>query len=89
MPAYVLAFVLFFILLNLKVINLMTKILDVVKPGVVTGENLQKLFAVARENGYAFPSVNCVGTDSINAVIEVQRHVQLLWFNSQTAVLNS
>ena len=70
MPAYVLAFVLFFILLNLKVINLMTKILDVVKPGVVTGENLQKLFAVARENGYAFPSVNCVGTDSINAVIE-------------------
>ena len=48
----------------------MTKILDVIKPGVVTGENLQKLFALARENGYAFPSVNCVGTDSINAVIE-------------------
>ena len=69
MPAYVLAFVLFFILLNLKVINLMTKILDVIKPGVVAGENLQKLFAIAREGGYAFPSVNCVGTDSINAVI--------------------
>ena len=48
----------------------MTKILDVIKPGVVTGENLQKLFAVARENGYAFPSVNCVSTDTINAVIE-------------------
>ncbi len=48
----------------------MTKILDVIKPGVVTGENLQKLFKIARENGYAFPSVNCVGTDSINAVIE-------------------
>ena len=51
----------------------MTKILDVIKPGVVTGENLQKLFALARENGYAFPSVNCVGTDSINAVIEAGR----------------
>lgn len=48
----------------------MTKILDIVKPGAVTGENLQKLFAFARENGFAFPSVNCVGTDSINAVIE-------------------
>lgn len=48
----------------------MTKILDIVKPGVVAGENLQKLFAFARENGFAFPSVNCVGTDSINAVIE-------------------
>ncbi|MBQ9274364.1 MAG: class II fructose-bisphosphate aldolase [Succinivibrio sp.] len=48
----------------------MTKISDVVKPGVCCGENLQKLFAVARENGYAFPAVNCVGTNSINAVLE-------------------
>ena len=48
----------------------MTKISDVVKPGIVTGENLQKLFAVARENGYAFPAFNCVGTNSINAVLE-------------------
>ena len=48
----------------------MTKILDVIKPGVVAGENLQKLFALARKGGFAFPSVNCVGTDSINAVIE-------------------
>lgn len=48
----------------------MTRILDVVKPGIVAGEDLQKLFKVARDNGYAFPAVNCVGTDSINAVIE-------------------
>ncbi len=48
----------------------MTKILDVVKPGVLTGSDVQKLFAVAKENGYAFPAVNCVGTDSINAVLE-------------------
>ena len=53
---------------NLQVDNLMTKILDIVKPGAVTGENLQKLFAFARENGFAFPSVNCVGTDSINEI---------------------
>ncbi|MBO5567273.1 MAG: class II fructose-bisphosphate aldolase [Succinivibrio sp.] len=48
----------------------MTKILDVIKPGVVVGEDLQKLFEVAKENGYAFPAVNCVGTNSINAVLE-------------------
>ena len=28
----------------------MTKILDVVKPGVIAGKDLNKVFAVAREN---------------------------------------
>jgi fructose-bisphosphate aldolase class II len=46
------------------------KILDVVKPGVVTGEDVQKIFAICKENKFALPSVNVVGTDSINAVIE-------------------
>ena len=46
------------------------KILDVVKPGVVTGEDVQKLFAICKENKFALPSVNVVGTDSINAVLE-------------------
>ena len=48
----------------------MTKILDVVKPGVLVGEDVGKLFAVAKENGYAFPAVNTVSTDTINAVLE-------------------
>ncbi len=49
----------------------MTKIRDVIKKsGVITGDDVQKLFAVAKENGYAFPAVNCVGTNSINAVLE-------------------
>lgn len=46
------------------------KILDVVKPGVVTGEDVQKIFAICKENKFALPSVNVVGTDSINAVLE-------------------
>ena len=54
----------------------MTKILDVVKPGVIAGKDLNKVFAVARENGFAIPAVNCVGTDSINAVIEAARVAQ-------------
>jgi len=48
----------------------MSKIFDFVKPGVVTGEDVQKVFQVAKENQFALPAVNCIGTDSINAVLE-------------------
>lgn len=48
----------------------MTKISDVVKRGVVTGEDLQKMFAIAKENQFAIPAVNVVGSDSVNAVLE-------------------
>jgi len=51
------------------------KILQVVKPGVVTGDDVQKVFAVAKEAGFALPAVNVVGTNSINAVIEAAREV--------------
>ena len=48
----------------------MTKILDLVKPGVVTGDDVQKIFEAAKEGQFALPAVNVVGTDSINAVLE-------------------
>jgi len=51
------------------------KILDVIKPGVVTGEDLQKLLSIAKQNEYAIPAVNVVGTNSVNAVIESAREV--------------
>ncbi|TLX75697.1 class II fructose-bisphosphate aldolase [Labilibacter sediminis] len=51
------------------------KVLDVVKPGVVTGEDVKKLFAVAKENGFAIPAVNVVGTDSVNGVLEAAKVV--------------
>ncbi|WP_075602216.1 class II fructose-bisphosphate aldolase [Saccharicrinis aurantiacus] len=53
----------------------MKKVLDVVKPGVVTGDDVQKLFQVAKENGFAIPAVNVVGTDSINGVLEAAKVV--------------
>ena len=52
-----------------------SRISDVVKPGVVTGKDVQKVFAVARENQFALPAVNVVGTNSVNAVIEAAREV--------------
>lgn len=41
-----------------------------VKPGVVTGQALVDLLDNAKENGYAIPGVNIVGTNSINACME-------------------
>lgn len=54
----------------------MTKILDVVQPGVITGDDLQKVFAVAKEHKFALPAVNVVGSDSINAVLEAAAKVK-------------
>jgi fructose-bisphosphate aldolase class II len=51
----------------------MTSVFDVVKPGVIAGKDLNKVFEVAKENGFAIPAVNCIGTDSINAVIEAAK----------------
>ena len=48
----------------------MTQVLDVVKAGVVTGDDVQKLLQVAKDEGFALPAVNVVGSDSINAVLE-------------------
>ena len=48
----------------------MNKISDVVKPGVVTGDDLQYIFKVAKANGFAIPAVNVVGSSTVNAVME-------------------
>ncbi|WP_430813639.1 class II fructose-bisphosphate aldolase [Carboxylicivirga sp. RSCT41] len=53
----------------------MKRVLDVVKPGVVTGDDLGKLLAVAKEEGFAMPAVNVVGTDSINGILEAAKAV--------------
>jgi fructose-bisphosphate aldolase, class II len=52
-----------------------TKILDIVKPGVLTGDDVQKVFHAAKESMFAIPAVNVVGTNSINAVLEAAKAV--------------
>jgi len=51
------------------------KLSQIVKPGVISGEDIQKVFAYAKENEFALPAVNVVGTDSINAVLEAASKV--------------
>ena len=52
-----------------------TKVLDVVEAGVVTGDDLQKMLKVAKDEGFALPAVNVVSTTSINAVLESAKNV--------------
>ena len=53
----------------------MKRVLEVIKPGVVTGDDVQKLFQIAKEEGFAIPAVNVVGTNSINAALEAAQQV--------------
>ena len=50
-------------------------ILDIVKPGVLFGEDVQKVYAHAKEQGFAIPAVNVVNSDSINGVLEAAAKV--------------
>jgi fructose-bisphosphate aldolase class II len=46
------------------------KVSEKIKPGVVTGNDVQLLFSIAKENKFALPAVNVVSTCSVNAVLE-------------------
>jgi fructose-bisphosphate aldolase, class II len=39
-------------------------------PGVLTGNDVQEVFTLAKANGFALPAANCIGTNSMNAVME-------------------
>ena len=54
----------------------MSKVFDFVKPGVISGDDVQKVFEVAKENKFALPAVNVVNSDSINAVLEAAAKVK-------------
>ena len=54
----------------------MSKLLDIVKPGVLTGDDVQKVFAYAKANRFAIPAMNCVGSDSVNAALEAAARVR-------------
>jgi fructose-bisphosphate aldolase class II len=43
--------------------------------GVLSGKQVQNVFATAKAEGWAIPAVNVTGTDSINAVLETAREV--------------
>ena len=70
----------------------MERIADVVKPGVVTGSDLQYIFKVAHKNKFALPAVNVVGSSSVNAVMEAAKVANspvIIQFSNGGAVFNA
>ncbi|KAJ3015182.1 UNVERIFIED_CONTAM: Fructose-bisphosphate aldolase 1 [Siphonaria sp. JEL0065] len=51
-------------------------ILDIVKPGVITGEDVFKVYQYAQEHGFAIPAVNCTSSSTVNAVLEAAREIK-------------
>lgn len=41
-----------------------------IKAGVLSGDEVQEVFKLAKEKGFALPAVNVVGNNSVNAVME-------------------
>ncbi|NND15781.1 MAG: class II fructose-bisphosphate aldolase [Eudoraea sp.] len=41
-----------------------------IKPGVATGDQVQEIFNYAKQNAFALPAVNVIGSNTVNAVME-------------------
>ncbi|KLO10330.1 hypothetical protein SCHPADRAFT_906974 [Schizopora paradoxa] len=51
-------------------------VLDVVPAGVLTGDNVRKLFEYAREHQFAIPAINVTSSSTANAVLEAARDIK-------------
>jgi len=51
------------------------QILNHVEPGVIYGEDVKKVFQIAKKNLFALPAVNITGTNSVNGVLEAAKKV--------------
>ena len=63
-----------------------------IKPGVATGREVQEIFKLAKEKGFALPAVNVVGTNSINGVLETAKALNapvIIQFSNGGAVFNA
>ena len=54
---------------------MMKKILDIVKPGVISGDDVTQLFEHAKSNEFAIPAVNVTTSNTINAALEAASRV--------------
>ncbi|CAK4196062.1 unnamed protein product [Aphanomyces euteiches] len=48
-------------------------LLDIVKPGVLTGDDVTAVYNYAKEHGFAIPAVNCTSSSTVNSVLQAAR----------------
>lgn len=53
----------------------MSALKDKIPAGVVSGDQVQEIFAAAKANEFALPAANVIGTNSVNAVLETAREM--------------
>jgi len=56
----------------------MSKVFDFVKPGVITGDDVQKVFAVAKEKGFAIPAVRNSSSSWLSPILKHESRASLL-----------
>jgi fructose-bisphosphate aldolase class II len=65
---------------------------DAIKPGVIYGKDVKKAYEIAKEKMIAIPAVNCVGSNSINAVMEAAAKINrpvIIQFSNGGAAFNA
>jgi fructose-bisphosphate aldolase class II len=63
-----------------------------IKPGVATGKEVQEIFNLAKEKGFALPAVNVVGSNTINGVLETAKELNapvIIQFSNGGAQFNA
>ena len=63
-----------------------------IKPGVATGREVQDIFKLAKEKGFAVPAVNVIGSNSINGVLETAKELNapvIIQFSNGGGVFNA
>lgn len=51
-------------------------LLDIVQPGVVTGDDVMKVFQYAQDHEFAIPAVNCTSSSTVNAALQTARDMK-------------
>ncbi|KAI8839456.1 fructose-bisphosphate aldolase [Chytriomyces cf. hyalinus JEL632] len=49
---------------------------EIVKPGVITGDDVMKVYQYAQEHNFAIPAVNCTSSSTVNAVLQAARDIK-------------
>lgn len=63
-----------------------------IKPGVATGDEVQAIFAYAKQKGFALPAVNVIGSSTINGVLETAAKLKapvIIQFSNGGAAFNA
>lgn len=64
----------------------------VINYGVITGDQVQEIFKLAKENHFALPAVNVTGSNTVNTVMETAREMNgpvIIQFSNGGAIFNA